>query len=162
MNNLKQNANLLACYSKVSDKHVFIFSFLPSIFQSARVFFIRWRYVANFGILLAPESTFWKQTARSANFGRNALIIVSPNKTNPKKAMQFHRYGIFLIASICCRSSIWFHVLLFSLLDHWNRCQLTTYRCRVFVGQPPWVTTKPRHHPLPWRRRRFGNKNRAP
>ena len=144
-------------------KSMFI-SFLPSIFQSGRCFFICWRYVANFGILWHGKAPSGNKQARPVcKFRANKkLIIVSPNKTNPKKAMQFHRYGIFLIASICCRSSIWFHVLLFSLLDHWNRCQLTTYRCRVFVGQPPWVTTKPRHHPLPWRRRRFGNKNRAP
>lgn len=162
MNNLKQNANLLACYSKVSDKHVFSHS-SPQYSNRPVFFFHLLGYVANFGILLAPESTFWKQTARSANFGRNALIIVSPNKTKSKKGDAVSQiWDMLLIASICCRSSIWFHVLLFSLLDHWNRCQLTTYRCRVFVGQPPWVTTKPRHHPLPWRRRRFGNKNRAP
>lgn len=74
------------------------FSFLPSIFQSGRCFFICWRYVANFGILWHRKAPSGNKQARPVcKFRANKkLIIVSPNKTNPKKAMQFHRYGIFL------------------------------------------------------------------
>ena len=73
------------------------FSFLPSIFQSGRCFFICWRYVANFGILWHRKAPSGNKQARPVcKFRANKkLIIVSPNKTNPKKAMQFHRYGIF-------------------------------------------------------------------